>query len=193
MGQRSNAIGEDMHLLLKWYFETAGSVLTRAVYGPATSSQCNVSSETGIGCRRALDASLARCRSVSSLRFHSRCLFRPRTFALLHLLWEAHFLPSHLLILMLFSGIYELCTPAAHLNSTMKWAFWLTSLLRTSSFRWMNLCLALYILERICFPVAGAVYGPLPTMHAVFPHFWTDRLVYRVSKKPAFALESAMV
>lgn len=234
----ATAIGEDMHMLLKCYFETGGNVVTRVVYIPA--SQCNVSSEAGRGWRRTLDAHLARYRqalrhmwgaldsgfavrrSVSCLRFHGRCLFfRPRHVVLLHLLWEAHFLPSHLLILMGFSGIYEFCTPASQLNPSMKWAFWLTSLLRTSSFVWMNICLALYerwhalcvnartrdmheaklagtgasqrtwwhvqyLLERICFPVAGTVYGPIPTMQAVFSHFWTDRLAYKVSKKPAF-------
>lgn len=50
-----------------------------------------------------------------------------------------------------------------------------------------------YLLERLFFPIAGTVYGPIPAMHAVFSHFWTDRLVYRVSKKPAFVSESGMV
>ena len=239
------AIGEDMHMMLKCYFETAGNVVSRVVYIPA--SQCNVSSETGTGWRRTLDTCMARYRqalrhmwgaldsgfairrSVSYLRFHSRCLFfRPRHFVLLHLLWEAHFLPSHLLILMLFSGLYEFCTPVAELHPIMKTALWLTSLLRASSFVGMNICLALYerwhdvclnarmrdmsaakltgtgfsprtwwhpkyLLERLFFPIAGTVYGPIPAMHAVFSHFWTDRLVYRVSKKPAFVSESGMV
>lgn len=44
-----------------------------------------------------------------------------------------------------------------------------------------------YLLERLCFPVSGTVFGAIPTLHAVFSHFWTDRLVYRVSKKPSFA------
>ncbi|KAJ5215529.1 uncharacterized protein N7498_001936 [Penicillium cinerascens] len=43
-----------------------------------------------------------------------------------------------------------------------------------------------YILERLCFPVAGTLFGAIPTLHAVFSHFWTDRLLYRVSKKPIF-------
>lgn len=43
-----------------------------------------------------------------------------------------------------------------------------------------------FLLERVCFPIAGTVFGAVPTLHAVFAHFWTDRLVYRVSKKPDF-------
>jgi hypothetical protein len=41
--------------------------------------------------------------------------------------------------------------------------------------------------ERICFPIAGTVFGSIPAIHAEMSHFWTDRLVYRVSKKPTFA------
>lgn len=155
------AIGEDMHMLLKCYFETAGNVVTRVVYVPA--SQCNVSSETGVGWRRTLDTCCARYRqalrhmwgaldsgfaarrSVGYLRFHSRCLFlRPRHFFLLHLLWEAHFLPCHLTILTIFCPIYELCTESSRLNPHMAWVFWITGLLRTTSFICMNICLFLH-------------------------------------------------
>ena len=47
-----------------------------------------------------------------------------------------------------------------------------------------------YLLDRVCFPVAGTIFGAVPTLHAVFAHFWTDRLVYRVSKKPTFNLDA---
>ncbi|KAI9933082.1 hypothetical protein MW887_007553 [Aspergillus wentii] len=238
------AIGEDMHMLLKCYFETAGNVVSRNIFIPA--SQCNVSSDTGRGWRRTLDTCFARYRqalrhmwgaldsgfaarrTMSYLRLHSRCLFlRPRHFALLHLMWEAHFLPCHLMILMVFSLIYSLMTPPELLHPSMTWTFWFTGLLRTSSFIWMNVCLALYerwytvclqsrrkdmlqanltdtgfsqrtwwhtthLLERICFPIAGTIFGGIPTIHAVFSHFWTDRLVYRVSKKPDFAMVGSM-
>ncbi|GIK00779.1 hypothetical protein Aspvir_004808 [Aspergillus viridinutans] len=240
----STAIGEDMHMMLKCYFETAGNVITRPVYVPA--SQCNVSSDTGRGWRRSLDTCRARYRqalrhmwgaldsgfaarrTIGYIRSHCRCLFfRPRHFALVHLLWEAHFLPCHLIILMLFSTIYTLLTPPASLHPTMAWAFDLTNLLRASSFIGMNICIFLYepwhalcvrtrktdmqeanvadagfservwlspaqLVERVCFPVAGTIFGGIPTVHAVFSHFWTDRLVYRVSKKPTFSVAGAM-
>jgi hypothetical protein len=235
------AIGEDLHMLLKCYFETGGHLISRVVYLPA--SQCNVSSDHGRGWRRnvdtcvaryrqalrhmwgALDSGFAARRTIGYLRFHQRCLFlRPRHFALFHLLWEAHFMPCHLTILMLFSVIYTLCTPSASLHPTLAWAFGFTNTLRTLSFIGMNISLILYerwhaiclnsrvqdmheanisdtgfshrvwyrpqqLLERLCFPISGTLYGAVPTIHAVFSHFWTDRLVYCVSKKPTFVLE----
>ncbi|OQD79816.1 hypothetical protein PENANT_c043G00217 [Penicillium antarcticum] len=235
------AIGEDLHMLLKCYFETAGNLISRVVYIPA--SQCNVSSDAGIGWRRTIDTCIARYRqalrhmwgaldsgfaarrSVGYLRFHQRCLFlRPRHFALLHLLWEAHFMPCHLTLLMFFSVFYTLWNPVSSLHPTLAWAFSFTNTLRTLGFVGMNVCLALYerwhavcldsrmkdmreanlpdtgfsrrvwyhpqcLLERVCFPISGTLYGAVPTIHAVFSHFWTDRLVYRVSKKPTFSEE----
>lgn len=236
------AIGEDMHMMLKCYFETAGNLLTRVVYVPA--SQCNVSGDTASDrkipkyrrtvdtCHAryrqalrhmwgALDSGFATRRTLTYLRLHSRWFFlRPRHLVLLHLLWEAHFLPVHLMILMVFSAVYEFTSSSLHPN--MHLALSVTGILRTTSFIWMNLCLALYerwyniclhtrkgdmlqanvndtgfamrvwwylpfLLERICFPIAGTIFGAVPTLHAVFSHFWTDRLVYRVSKKPDFA------
>lgn len=245
------AIGEDMHMLLKCYFETAGNMVSRVVYVPA--SQCNVSGDhtsatpstkdktswakfrqTMDTCHAryhqalrhmwgALDSGFATRRTISYLRLHSRCLFlRLRHLALLHLLFEAHFLPTHLTLLMLFSASYEILTPSSSLHPALRSTFQVTAILRTISFLGMNLCLALYerwhalcletrqadmhaanvndtgfavrawwkgkfLLERICFPVAGTVFGAVPTLHAVFAHFWTDRLVYRVSRKPDFA------
>lgn len=236
------AIGEDMHMLLKCYFETAGNVISRVIYVPA--SQCNVSSDSSRGWRRILDTCIARYRqalrhmwgaldsgfaarrTLGYLRFHQRCLFlRPRHFALLELLWEAHFMPCHLTIIMLFSVLYTVMVPASDLHPTLAWAFSVTNTLRTLAFLGMNVCLSLYerwhricvnsrmqdmraanlpdtgcsqrvwyrpqyLLDRICFPIAGTIFGAVPTLHAVFAHFWTDRLVYRVSKKPTFSLEA---
>lgn len=242
------AIGEDMHMLLKCYFETAGNLVSRVVHVPA--SQCNVSGDEpgpmsgGKSSYRkmlstcqaryrqalrhmwgALDSGFATRRTLSYLRLHTRCLFlRPRHLALLHLLWEAHFLPVHLFILMVFSAFYEMAatTSSAHaLHPALRTVFLVTGIMRTVSFLWMNGCLVLYewwhavcldarradmqragvadtgfarrtwwkgqfLLERICFPIAGTVFGAVPTLHAGFAHFWTDRLVYRVSRKPDF-------
>ncbi|KAJ5641932.1 hypothetical protein N7490_005932 [Penicillium lividum] len=236
------AIGEDMHMLLKCYFETAGNLISRVIYVPA--SQCNVSSDGSRGWRRILDTGIARYRqalrhmwgaldsgfaarrTLGYLRFHKRCSFLSlRHFALLHLLWEAHFLPCHLVIIMLFSVLYTILTPASQLHPTLARAFFLNDVLRTSAFIGMNFCIALYdgwhaicvnsrmqdmyeakvpdtgfsrrvwykpqhLLERICFPIAGTLYGAIPALQAVFSHFFTDRLVYRVSKKPTFSLEA---
>lgn len=234
------AIGEDMHMMLKCYFETAGNVITRVVYIPA--SQCNISSDHGRGWRRTLDTCNARYKqalrhmwgaldtgyalrcSVNNMRSKSRIFFlRPRHLLLVHLLWEAHFLPCHLTMLLLFSVFYTVSHPVSTLHPTLAWAFWFTDLLRTLSFigmnvnltiydRWHQLCLTArrqdmmqanledcgfsprawwqvrHLAERVLFPIAGTLYGAVPTLQAVFSHFWTDRLVYHVSKKPTFAV-----
>lgn len=246
----ATAIGEDMHMLLKCYFQTSGDVITRVVYSAA--SQCNITGNAGSGASKfqrtmanwvaryrqalrhmwgALDTGFAVRESFGGLVGKTqlggltggRLKIRPRHLVLLHLLFEAHFLPSHLTILLVFSSIYTLVTPAAAIHPSLAWAFWFTGVLRTVSFLWMNLCLSLYdrwhtlsvtarardmakagisdtgfafrnawwhrqqLTERICFPIAGTIFGSIPAMHAEISHFWTDRLVYRVSQKPIFA------
>ncbi|OJJ49028.1 hypothetical protein ASPZODRAFT_13765 [Penicilliopsis zonata CBS 506.65] len=238
------AIGEDMHMLLKCYFGTMGNIISRTVFIPA--SQCNISSDRARGWRRTLDTCNARYKQAlrhmwgaldtgfairnsatpplgpkTSRRTACLFAFRPRHLALLSLLFEAHFLPCHGVIIMLFSVLYTLYHPTSQLSPLLARTFRVTDLLRTACFLWMNVCLALYerwhalclsarmkdmmlanlndtgfsrrtwwhtkyLCERVCFPVAGTLYGAIPTLQAVFSHFWTDRLVYRVSKKPTF-------
>lgn len=241
------AIGEDMHMLLKCYFETAGNIISRVVHIPA--SQCNISGDDSLrGWRHTVDTCQARYKqalrhmwgsldtgfavrsSAHNMRSKSRRFFflRLRHIALVHLLWEAHFLPCHLTILLIFSVLYTLTHPVATLHPTLAWMFWVTDVMRTLSLlgmnvnltlydRWYSICLnarrqdmlqgnvsdcgysprawwkGKYLAERICFPIAGTLYGAVPTVHAVFSHFWTDRLVYRVSKKPTFASPASMV
>lgn len=238
------AIGEDMHMMLKCYFKTGGSVITRTVHVPA--SQCNVSSDHPIaGWRRTLDTCRNRYKQAlrhmwgaldtgyalrNSMPFSDINFKRAQSWpfpralhlALAHLLWEAHFLPCHLTVMLIFSVIYTSFSPLEALHPTLVWAFSFANLLRTLSFIGMNINLAIYdqwhqiwlyarqhemveanlkdcgfssrtwwhvaqLKERICFPIAGMIYGAVAMGHAVFSHFWTDRLVYRVSKKPTFA------
>jgi len=40
------------------------------------------------------------------------------------------------------------------------------------------------MLDYCLFPVAGAIYGPAPLIHAQIKHLWTVDLVYKVSAKP---------
>ncbi|KAL5340616.1 glycosyl transferase family group 2-domain-containing protein [Aspergillus crustosus] len=236
------SIGEDMHMMLKCYFGTNGTLVSRVIHAPA--SQCNVSSDLpNKGYRCTLDTCVARYRQA--LRhmwgaldsgFAARqtlCSFRPwkwrsflcrpRHLALIHLLWEAHFLPCHLTILLIYSMAYS------HLASFTKTPLHpyisltlnITAYLRAASFLSMNICISIYnrwygiclisrkrdmhqagimdtglstrvwwkpqiLLERVMFPIAGTVFGAVPTMQAVFMHFVTERLVYRVSGKPRF-------
>lgn len=236
----STSIGEDMHMLLKCYFETAGDVITHVIASPA--SQCNIESpgdenwgpysSTLFARYRqalrhmwgALDTGYSVRQSVGGLsgKGSQRLRLRTRHLALLHLLFEAHFLPSHLTILLLFSASYTAFVPAAHIHPTLAWAFFITGFLRGMSFIGMNACITLYdrwysicirarandmakaglndtgfsfrkwyrlqqLAERICFPIAGTIFGSIPAIQAEISHFFTDRLVYRVSKKPSFA------
>lgn len=229
------AIGEDMHMLLKCYFETGGDIVSRVIYSPA--SQCNISSNLHRGWRRVLDTGLARYRQALRHMWGAldtgfavrklvanllpRGALRLRHLFLMHLLWEAHFLPCHLTIVLLFSSLYTIYTPDNLIHPALGWTFRFTGLLRGLSFAWMNLAIFLYdrwhaiclnarandmaragisdtgfsyrtwwhlrhLLERICFPIAGTVFGSIPAVQAEISHFWTDRLVYRVSQKPVF-------
>jgi hypothetical protein len=233
------AIGEDMHMLLKCYFETGGDIITHVIHSPA--SQCNIEAGEGEGWRRAVATGFARyrqalrhmwgaldtgfavrkCLGGLSAKGQPRLRLRPRHIMLFHLLFEAHFLPSHLTIIMLFSVLYPLNTPAALIHPSLAWTFSFTDALRAVSFIGLNICLAIYegwhavcvtsrsrdmaraglhdtgfsfrkwwhwshLLERVTFPIAGTIFGVIPAVHAEMSHFWTDRLVYRVSKKPTF-------
>ncbi|KAL4923436.1 glycosyltransferase family 2 protein [Aspergillus undulatus] len=240
------SIGEDMHMMLKCYFRTNGNLVSRVIHAPA--SQCNVSSDLPRpGFRRTLDTCVARYRqalrhmwgaldsgfaarnTIREARLSWRSfLLKPRHLALMHLLWEAHFLPCHFTILLLFSIAYEQIAPS--LNPWMIFTFQVTGLVRFLSFvamnvnislynRWYKVCLQTrrndaaqiphgldaggfsdrsawyslpFLLERIAFPIAGTVFGAIPTVHAVFMHFATEKLAYRVSKKPAFGVASVV-
>lgn len=234
----ATAIGEDMHMLLKCYFAMEGDIITRPVYSAA--SQCNISSDGNRGWRRtkdilharyrqalrhmwgALDTGFAIRKSCSNLcRPSWRIFLRVKQLALTHLLWEAHFLPSFLTLIMLISSVYSAFMPPELMHPDLDWAFQFTGLLRICSFVMMNICMVVYdywhylcvntrsmdmmdagivdvgfsfrnswergfLLDRILFPVAGTVFGPVPAFQAVFSHFVTDKLVYQVSQKPSF-------
>lgn len=232
------AIGEDMHMLLKCYFATNGNITPRVV--PSSASQCNISSDKHRGWRRNMDIFAARYRQAlrhmwgaldtgfairktagSFSRHRWRLLFSRKQWALAHLLWEAHFLPCHLIIILIIASIYSAFMPSESMHPDLEWAFQFTGVLRICSFVMMNISMAVYgrwhsfcvntrltdmmdarvpnagfsfrnewdpgtLLERIIFPLAGTLFGPVPAVQAVFSHFWTDRLVYQVSQKPSF-------
>ncbi|KAL4882192.1 glycosyl transferase family group 2-domain-containing protein [Aspergillus karnatakaensis] len=241
------SIGEDMHMMLKCYFGTSGTLVSRVIHSPA--SQCNVSSDLPYkGYRRYLDTCVARYRqalrhmwgaldsgfaarqsfrSLQPANWRS-FLYRPRHLALLHLLWEAHFLPCHLTILLVYSMVYAHLAGSTRtpLHPLISLTLDITSYLRLSSFIAMNVCISIYntwygvclqtrkkdmreagitdtgfstrtwwhsqfLVERVVFPIAGTVFGAVPTLQAVFMHFATERLVYRVSGKPRFGAGGA--
>lgn len=232
------AIGEDMHMLLKCYFAMNGNITTRVVASAA--SQCNISGGNNRGWRQTMDVLAARYRQAlrhmwgaldtgyairksigNPSRPNWRLLFSGKQWALAHLLWEAHFLPCHLTLVLLISSIYSALTPPELIHPDLDLAFRFTGLLRAISFIMMNLCMVVYdrwhylcaktrsddmmdagvldtgfsfrnwwargpLLDRLIFPVAGTLFGPIPAVQAVFSHFWTEQLVYQVSQKPSF-------
>lgn len=135
-------------------------------------------------------------------------------------LFEAHFLPLHLLICTAAGGLYSLLMPAPDVERELLFLFQCTAYLRILGLlglmhyllyyeRYHKVCVArresemkrvglaeqmdgsfvhrkpLWNAFDYCLlPVAGALYGPIPALHAQVAHFWTVDLKYVVSLKP---------
>jgi hypothetical protein len=140
----------------------------------------------------------------------------------MHRLFEAHFLPTHMAILTIASGIHDFIvkynsSPEA---AFIAWTFYITGYLRIVGFLMVAAYMAMYeqfhemcVAQRkaemksagallydqssfsmrhwrknwtdyILIPVVAPVFGSIPASQAQFCHFWTDDLVYTVSKKP---------
>lgn len=148
------------------------------------------------------------------------------TMILLHRMYEAHFLPAHLALLMIAGTIYPLLVPASRTPSLLLQALDLTTYMRLLSLtvlfaffilyeRYHELCVSTREremtaagledrmvggfsyrrhwtrgLDYVLFPVSGVLFGSFPTIVALVWHFWTLRLVYRVSVKPKRASAS---
>ncbi|KAL4904428.1 hypothetical protein BDW74DRAFT_168449 [Aspergillus multicolor] len=158
------SIGEDLHMMLKCYFSTHGNLVSRVIHAPA--SQCNVSSHiTRPGLSRnlhtcaaryrqalrymwgALDSGYAARNTMRLTQFSRRCrLLGSRHLSLMHLLWEAHFLPCHFTILLTFSMMYEQAAlyTSTPLHPAITFTFTFTVWIRTLSFIGMNVCISLY-------------------------------------------------
>ncbi|KAL6234860.1 hypothetical protein BDW75DRAFT_251259 [Aspergillus navahoensis] len=116
------SIGEDMHTMLKCYFKTHGNVASQVVQAPA--SPCN------------------HMWGAPDPGFAARNILRlVRHLALMHLLWEAHFLPCHFTILLLFSMAYEQTASytVTPLHPAMAFVFTPVVFLRALLFIWMNM------------------------------------------------------
>jgi hypothetical protein len=233
-------IADDYHMMLKCYFRTDGDMVSHVI--PIPASQCNISSDAGLGCRRtvmicwaryrqglrhmwgALDAGYAVRECVKRFRLDRSCiLLQPRCLLILQRLYAGLVCQCHLPILGLFFAWYRLHFPSLH--PTMSWVIQLTDMLCLLTFVLMGICLALYqrwhtlclnvrerdmiraqvadtgfsprrwwhfwsLLENICIPIAAFVFAWIPLIQAVFTHFWTESLVFRVSRKPVFITAS---
>jgi hypothetical protein len=150
----ATAIGEDMHMLLKCYFNTGGNIITKPIYSPA--SQCNISPEYGERWRKSLSA--IRGRYQQALRhmwgsldtgYAVRRSIKTRSFRLthlplFHLLWEAHFVPTHFVILLLGTTFYSIVTPKSSIPPALVWTIWTTTIIRNISFLIMQVVFIVY-------------------------------------------------
>lgn len=218
-----------MHMLLKCYFNTGGSLVTKPIFSPA--SQSNVSGEHDKGWRKSVSTIQARYKQALRHMWGSldsgyavRQAVKTRSFRfthipLFHLLWEAHFLPVHFVLMLIGSTIYTILTPRSSIHPALLYTFWITTIMRNLSFLFFQAVFIVYddfhricvharaqdmrranvsdtiysfrkhfnlscVVERISIPIVAALYGAIPAFHAQICHFWTDKLVYTVSRKP---------
>lgn len=126
---------------------------------------------------------------------------------LFYRLYEAHFLPVHFSVLLLCSVwqqwqisedqvVVQFYDLAAWMRIV---SFLLTGVWLTLYMKYHNAALALQgrgvrisalhqLVHCIIFPVAGVIFGTVPTVVAQMCHFWTEWLTYSVSIKPLEAV-----
>jgi hypothetical protein len=152
------AIGEDLHMYLKCFLRLNGDLTTRVVLSAA--SQTNVSSEK-TGFAGLVDGHNARYKQAIrhmwgaldtgyTVRHMKSLMTRPqstnvlehsvRIIALAHRLFEAHFLPMHLMLLAFSSAIYTIIVPREQVPEVFIFAFAMTGYLRLLGF----ICMATY-------------------------------------------------
>ncbi|KAH8817433.1 glycosyl transferase family group 2-domain-containing protein [Xylogone sp. PMI_703] len=236
------AIGEDMHMYLKCFFALNGNLKTRTILSPA--SQTNVHSDgKGVGgfvrdvnarYRQALrhmwgslDSGYAAHGILKMVAdtWRNNVEERPHwsnTLVLLYRLYEAHFLPVHIAILLLTSSIYTVLVPPPIIHPVLFYTLSLTNTIRLCTLLVLTVFIAIYgRYHSFCvsaryremnhagladamngfsyrkfwgwrgnwsdytvFPIAGTLFGSVPALVALCCHFYTLRLVYKVSKKP---------
>ncbi|RDL34969.1 Uncharacterized protein BP5553_06900 [Venustampulla echinocandica] len=239
------AVGEDLHMYVKCFFALDGKLTTRTVLSPA--SQSNVHTD-GKGIRGffrdckaryrqalrhmwgALDSGyVAKCVSKMWWRSLGRSGGRPHwgnTMVLLHRMYEAHFLPTHITFLIIGGAIYTVAVPAEQIPPLLQQTLSITAYMRLMSIFNFGMFFYLYegyhyvcvkgreeemvrvgladrmsgafsyrtmgknCLDYCFFPIAGVAFGSVPTTVALLCHFWTLRLVYKVTKKPPSAVST---
>jgi len=152
-----SAIGEDMHMLLKSFFGVSGRLTTRTIFSAA--SQCNVSGSgknyQGFfidvdslharyrqGMRHmwgALDSGFALSKFLSRLHFPNL-----KHIALVHMLWQAHFFPVHLVLSLLAGGLIPIILGVRHIHPALEYVSALCTHIRTLTFLGMNFAFYFY-------------------------------------------------
>ncbi|RWA12269.1 hypothetical protein EKO27_g2839 [Xylaria grammica] len=140
-----------------------------------------------------------------------------RTFLLAHRLFEAHFLPLQMTILVVTSTLYMSVTEGGSDPHNVGWIFQICKVLRTVGLVECGFLLFLYerfhkigattrekemqeaglakgmcfshrnlksnFVDYLTFPLVAPLYGSIPSAQAQLMHFFTNDLVYTVSKK----------
>ena len=140
-----------------------------------------------------------------------------RIIYLAHRLFEAHFLPVHMTILVVASTLFLWVTDGKEDPNNFGWIWTLSNVLRTAGFMLVACYLFLYeslhrtsvaareqemkeaglhrnmhfsyrsfrknFMDYIMVPIVAPLYGAIPCIQAEISHFWTQDLVYTVSKK----------
>lgn len=136
-------------------------------------------------------------------------------------MFEAHFLPTHITLILLTTTLYTLLTPAAQVPALLSQSLLYSDRLRLLSLVTFASFFTLYesfhytcvttrelemvaaglagkmdgafnyrnnwrrnVLDYATFPIAGIIFGSFPAVVAQMCHFWTLKLVYKVSRKP---------
>ncbi|PMD18508.1 hypothetical protein NA56DRAFT_672343 [Hyaloscypha hepaticicola] len=144
-----DAIGEDLHMYIKCFFAVNGNLTTRSVFAPASHSNVHSS---GKGIRGffgdinarykqamrhmwgALDSGFV-LKNLTQLWWakHGKSIHWTNTFVLLHRMFEAHFLPIHITLLLLISSVYTLLTPSSQIPRLLLQTLSLTGYIRLLS------------------------------------------------------------
>lgn len=147
----ATAIGEDMHMLLKCFFSTNGRLMTRSVFSAA--SHCSISSSSGRKIYGVFDLDTVYARYKQGLRhlwgsldsgyalrqtFRARRIHNLKHIAILHMLWQAHFMLPHFVIMLIVPQIIIALFPSIAVHPSITAAIELTATMRLISFCLFN-------------------------------------------------------
>ncbi|EGX92156.1 hypothetical protein CCM_06317 [Cordyceps militaris CM01] len=167
----AEAIGEDLHMFVKCFFATNGNLTCRTIMSPV--SQSNITSGSGAGIRGAArdigarysqalrddadfyvpenqanggDAEVAAENGIFSdvVQETIQAPDWERIFYMYHRLFEAHFLPVHMAVLVIASAIWAWITEGNGDPNGLSWTFTISAILRTVGFMAIGAYLFLY-------------------------------------------------
>jgi Glycosyl transferase family group 2 len=162
-----NAIGEDMHMLLKCFFLTNGQTTTRTVFSAA--SQCNITGRSNkdrtctslmpdfytiyMRYKQGLRHMWGSLDSGYALRqtMRMRRILGMKHLTLMYMLWQAHFLIVHFFIALIFPLILSALQPADAVHPLLRSAIAVSGNMRLTAFILFNVAFFLHdALHEVC-------------------------------------------